>query len=213
LKSHGIAAHLIASDRGKNAITLLAKTMISITSSDSHQGKLFSFLYDMTSNTPERTIGTVTLIRSDDRQVTMEADYRYSIFTDDNERNIQDGTKAIEYLQSKSRQYGLKMEVMENTHPVFIPDDSPLVTQLMREYKKITGSETKSYTMSGGTYAKLLPNAVAYGPSIEGKTIFHEQGCPPDTGDFHQPDESVSIEELLKAMEIYCRTLPEISIK
>ena len=67
----------------------------------------------------------------------------------------------------------------------FIPADSELVSTLMAVYNELNGSDSKPLSMGGGTYAREMENAVAFGIVREGE----ESMC-------HMPDESISIEDV-----------------
>ena len=67
----------------------------------------------------------------------------------------------------------------------FIPADSELVSTLMSIYNELNHSDSKPLSMGGGTYARELENAVAFGIVREGE----ESQC-------HMPDESISIEDI-----------------
>ncbi len=67
----------------------------------------------------------------------------------------------------------------------FIAADSELVSTLMAVYNEAMGVESKPISMGGGTYARDMKNAVAFGIVREGE----ESQC-------HMPDESVSLEDL-----------------
>jgi len=64
--------------------------------------------------------------------------------------------------------------------------------------------------MSGGTYARKLPNAFAFGTGMplpkapDGLFL-------PGHGDYHQPDEGISILRMQKALTIYILSLLEIA--
>jgi succinyl-diaminopimelate desuccinylase len=82
-----------------------------------------------------------------------------------------------------------------------IPESDPYVTACLNVYKEFTGKvEVKSCINAGGTYARLLPCAVEIGTSLNGdKTSF---SLPNGHGQVHQPDEYISIDGLLNAIEI-----------
>lgn len=62
----------------------------------------------------------------------------------------------------------------------------PLVTTLLDIYQRHTGEkDVKPQALRGGTYARLFPRAVDFGPALPGE---------PYTG--HGPDESISLENL-----------------
>ena len=60
--------------------------------------------------------------------------------------------------------------------------------------------------MGGGTYARKLPKAVAFGPGIRGQ----KKPGPEGHGGGHQPDECVKLEILENALDIYTEALQKI---
>ena len=82
----------------------------------------------------------------------------------------------------------------------FIPADSELVSTLMRIYNTINGSDSKPLTMGGGTYARELPNAVAFGIVREGEPSL----C-------HMPDESVALDDLRFNTEVMATAIYELA--
>lgn len=78
-------------------------------------------------------------------------------------------------------------------HPLFFEPDHPLVSTLMDVYREKTGDmDAKPITIGGGTYARSLPNAVAFGALFPGAE---------DT--MHQKDEYISLEDLYKMTDIF----------
>ena len=67
----------------------------------------------------------------------------------------------------------------------------------MKVYRDVTGRDDAPFSMGGGTYARSMKNAVAFGPSLPGSK---SQGC-------HGPDERLYIEELYTAARIYAHTI------
>ena len=101
--------------------------------------------------------------------------------------------------------------VVTHTHdsaPNFVEKDSFFVQALMSAYNKVTGANAEPYVMGGGTYARKLPNAVAFGVSLP--YDFSELELPPGHGSVHCPDESYSFANLLKGLEIYILSLLEL---
>lgn len=87
--------------------------------------------------------------------------------------------------------------------PLYIPSDSEAVTFLTETYNEITQQHLAPYTIGGGTYAREIPHAVAFGAA-------RPDGLLPDKsghGGMHQPDESISINDLLDAAKIYAISL------
>ena len=75
---------------------------------------------------------------------------------------------------------------------LFIDKDSPLIKTLLDVYGKVTGNETYCLKTGGGTYAKELPGAVAFGPTFPGTQT-----------DLHNADENLPVKEFEKLFDIY----------
>lgn len=103
---------------------------------------------------------------------------------------------------------GFTVEKFTPGTPSYLMDPNTKEVQLLnRIANEITGSDSKPYTLSGGTYAHRLPNAYAFGMS---------GNCPPEDfpkgrGGAHGVDECVSLFRLKRAMRIYARTLLELN--
>ena len=124
-----------------------------------------------------RTTYSPDVIRFDETGVRFIADCRHP-FT----------AKAEDLLQKWDAAYGKAGFARTDTvikpgH--FIPADSELVSTLMDIYNELNGSNSKPLSMGGGTYAREMENAVAFGIVREGE----ESMC-------HMPDESISIEDI-----------------
>lgn len=74
---------------------------------------------------------------------------------------------------------------------------------------QVLGRNDKPFIMSGGTYARKLPNAVACGTGFPLPPLPEELFLP-GHGDYHQPDESIALERIRKGMIIYIMGLLEI---
>ncbi|WP_202710327.1 dipeptidase PepV [Sporosalibacterium faouarense] len=98
---------------------------------------------------------------------------------------------------------GTNIELEEGTDmkPIYVPKDHPLVSKLMKVYREVTGDEeTEPITIGGGTYARALDNAVAFGPLFPGQEELA-----------HQKDEYIEIESLIKNALIYAKALYELA--
>jgi acetylornithine deacetylase/succinyl-diaminopimelate desuccinylase-like protein len=70
--------------------------------------------------------------------------------------------------------------------PAIAATDGPLVPTLLDIYRKETGdSAAQPISIRGGTYARLFPGAVSFGPSLPGHAY---RG--------HAPDESIELDAL-----------------
>lgn len=96
---------------------------------------------------------------------------------------------------------GFSVTDITNSKPFYLPPDTPAVRLLTDIYNEVTGSDAKPYVMSGGTYARMMKNAVSYGieiPDIE---------LPDWVGGAHMKNEAIGIDHALAACEIFINTL------
>ncbi len=150
--------------------------------------------------------GTATRAEILNGALNICANYRYPIF-DGNA--LSDGSRLLDSLEALAGAHGFSMKVVKNSKPSYYEPDSPAVTTLTDAFNRITGLETRAYTMSGGSYARQLKNAIAFGMSMPGKSIYKEYEGDP-RGDYHQANESLNIREYLKAIEIYIQCILEL---
>ena len=75
---------------------------------------------------------------------------------------------------------------------LYIPESDKLIQALLDAYTQTTGNERKCLYCGGGTYARELPNAVAFGPTFEGLET-----------NIHNIDESFPVELFDKLPAIY----------
>ncbi|TGE36994.1 dipeptidase PepV [Desulfosporosinus fructosivorans] len=95
---------------------------------------------------------------------------------------------------AQSENFSLKIISQQDAHHV--PKDSALVQSLLKAYADVTGLEPFAFAIGGGTYAKALPQGVAFGPVFPGE---------PDG--IHCPDEYISIENLLITTKVYAQAI------
>lgn len=95
---------------------------------------------------------------------------------------------------AKSEKICLKILAHQEAHHV--PKDSPLVQSLLKAYADVTGLEPFAFAIGGGTYAKALPQGVAFGPVFPGE---------PEV--IHCPDEYISVENLLITTKVYAQAI------
>ena len=83
----------------------------------------------------------------------------------------------------------------------YVDPDSELVSTLLKAYQTVTGDvESKPITIGGGTYARMFPNAVAFGAMLPGRE---------DVA--HRVDEYMYLEDLYTAIEVYIQALLDLA--
>lgn len=85
---------------------------------------------------------------------------------------------------------------------LFINQDSDLIKILHGAYSTVTNNTDKPQAVGGGTYAKQMPNCVAFGPQF-----------PHEDNHIHEDNESIDIDSLLLATEIYARAIYDLVTK
>ena len=87
--------------------------------------------------------------------------------------------------------------------PLYHEIDEPLINTLIGIYRENTGDEKSiPIVTGGGTYARSIPNAVAFGPRF-----------PDEEEVMHQNDEYISINSLMKAARIYADAIYRLTIQ
>ena len=76
------------------------------------------------------------------------------------------------------------------------PKDSELITKLMKVYQEETGDMGEAISIGGGTYARAIGNAVAFGPNFLNR---------PDI--CHQPDEHIYLSDFILWIAIYAKAI------
>ena len=99
-------------------------------------------------------------------------------------------------IQAHLDGYGL-LESHELGKALYIDPQSDLVQSLHNAYVEFTGDHThQPQAIGGGTYAKSMPNCVAFGVEFPGTD-----------NKIHQNNEEIAIEDLLKATAIYAKAI------
>ncbi|EGO64620.1 dipeptidase PepV [Acetonema longum] len=110
------------------------------------------------------------------------------------------GEQLIEKLQSAANNLGIDLASFTFGKPLFFPKDHSLITTLQKVFTTVTGTTVDPIAIGGGTYAKHLPNTVAFGPQFPGQ---------PDL--CHQPDEYITLDDLVLCAKIYARAIYELA--
>ena len=92
-----------------------------------------------------------------------------------------------------------KVEVISDQPPLYVEKDHPLVKTLLSAYNEVTGENAEPITIGGGTYARVLPLGVAFGPCFPGSPA-----------GIHCPDEYIDLYDFERSIEIYYRALKEL---
>ena len=110
--------------------------------------------------------------------------------------------KIIGLYDAMVQKNGLRWEMAGSSEPHFVPEDSELVTKLLKVYRDVTGEkDAKSFTIGGGTYARHVGKKfVAFGPEF-GDTDYR----------MHNVDEFYPLDEFMKHCVICTMAMLELA--
>lgn len=132
------------------------------------------------------------LLELDSRSASLTLDIRYP---------ITQPIQAIEAALAKSAApFGVRARIVKNLPPLHVPQDSSLVVTLMDTYRELTGQDVQPVAIGGGTYARSMPNIVAFGPNFPG-----------DSEAAHQAGEYITYKTLLASAAIYRQALRRLA--
>ena len=131
------------------------------------------------------------ILNADDHSLSLVVNYRYPITF-----SFDDCGPAFRTLFENN---GFAV-TQEHDEKLYIPADSQLVKTLLKVYKDHTGIDGKPVCIGGGTYAKCLPNILAFGPIFPGDEVRE-----------HKPDEFIEIPKLMKNAQIIAAAMYEMA--
>ena len=131
------------------------------------------------------------VMTADEAGMSLTINYRYPVTFD-----YADCAPAFQRL-FEAHGFAVKQSHKEK---LYIPADSELVKILLKVYKDHTGIDGKPTCIGGGTYAKCLPNILAFGPIFPGDEVRE-----------HKPDEFMEIPKLMKNAQIIASAMYELA--
>lgn len=146
--------------------------------------------------------GELTLVHSvahlRDGLLHVSADCRYSVTCP--------GDWLEERLRSGWGRRGFEVTRLERENPYYISPEDPCVTALQALYHFVTGRDDPPYTMGGGTYSRVVPRAISFGPGMPG-AVRDLSFLPEGHGGGHGRDEAVAMEKVYTCSKIYVAAL------
>lgn len=201
----GISAHGATPELGLNAIGLLLRALDKLPLSaplserihflsesiglESDGSSLNIALSDEPSGKLTFNLGT---IQGDDSSFSIRTNYRYPVT-----KTYEDCAPAL----NQTFKDASFIQVKELHKPcLYLPEDSELVQTLLRVYAEQTGLPAIAKSIGGGTYAKAIPNVVAFGPIFPGDEVRE-----------HKPDEFIEVDKLMKNAQILAEALYQLA--
>ena len=143
------------------------------------------YLHDDVSGELSLNWGTM---EADEEKLNLVINYRYPVTF-----NYDDCAPAFNQLFTEA---GFTLDHEFHKEKLYIPEDSQLVTSLLNVYREQTGLDGAPKCIGGGTYAKAIPNILAFGPLFPG-----------DEKREHKPDEYITIDNLVKNAQIMANAM------
>jgi len=202
--AEGKGAHASTPDEGVNAVAELFKQLSEIPL-DGDSKALADFMAGITADNHGHGLGincrddisgeltsSCGLISLENGELSLTLDIRCPVTID-----MDSILPALRQTMAKG---GFEEESCHISKSIYTPPESPLVQALQRVYERETGEEATLLCIGGGTYAKTIPNCVAFGPIFPGEAMLD-----------HQPDEFISIENLVKSAKLYANAMLELA--
>lgn len=206
IKSVGVAAHGSLPKLGKNAIMQIFDFLGNLPLGDCDIAEFIKFmnvnagfdvygksfgvgLEDKESGKLSFNIGVVNM---DENKISMAFNLRYPVTF-----KMED---MMNPFNERIKGTGIKIENFEHQEPLFFPADHPLIKSLQKVYTEQTGKEATLLAIGGGTYAKEMPNIVAFGPIFPGQIDLD-----------HQSNEYIEVDSLVENAKIYAHAIYELA--
>lgn len=205
----GIPAHASSPQRGVNPITWLFRFLNRVIPEEDSLKRFVNFMDKVvgietdgsglnieTKNeeTGDLTLscGIVKIIEEKNSSIYVKFNIRYPVTTDEK--------KLDTILDKIGRENNVEFVKENHNAPLYFPKEHPLVEKLQKVFKDVTDRDDKPVALGGGTYAKLMPNTVAFGPNFK-----EFRGNP------HGFDEKMDIDMLKQGMLMYALGVLELA--
>lgn len=204
VRSQGIATHGSTPEKGVNAA---AELLACLVEADRGQGVLDPggtlallaeagrgvhgqglgiFERDDVSGVLSCNLGVLELQGS---EVVATFDIRYPV-------SLRSAESLVRRVSERVAAAGGRVAAATDDPPHYVPEESFIVRTLMEVYRSETGDDTPPLAIGGGTYARLVPGAVAFGP------VMPFSGVVP-----HEKDEHIELDHLRRLARLYAAAL------
>lgn len=197
----GIPAHASSPQRGINPITWLFRFLNGVIPEKDSLKRFVDFMDKVVGvetdgsglniraeneETGDLTLscGIVRIVEKKDSSIYVKFNVRYPVTTSENQLDTT--------LNKMGKDSGIEFVKENHNAPLYFSKEHPLVEKLQDVFKEVTGRNDEPVALGGGTYAKLMPNTVAFGPNFK-----EFKGNP------HGFDEKMDIDMLKQGMLMY----------
>ena len=181
----GLPKHAKDAAEGINAIVRLATVLQPL---QAHPALAFIAEAVGEDATGSRLFGDIAGLTLNSEKSEIRIDIRIPVLADKDQ--------LVAQLAEIAGRYQLDYEEFDYLAPLYVPKDSELVSTLMAIYQEKTGDTSPAMSSGGATFARTMPNCVAFGALFPGVEQTE-----------HQANERASLEDLYRAMDIYAETI------
>ena len=213
LTARGISRHSAFPEGGVNAIHELTAAALAtglLTESDARTLRFFTRVNDDYAGTAlsidssdevsgaTTCVGTMASLKEDGRAV-LHLNIRHCISAD--------ADQLLASIDRACRENGCVLESWHASAPNYFHRENPVVDAMTGVFNELTGAHAEPFVMGGGTYARKLPNALAFG--LGGLPRGETALFAPGHGGAHQVDEGLHLANLKRALLIFAMGLLE----
>jgi succinyl-diaminopimelate desuccinylase len=205
IKSYGLSAHGSTPDKGINAISQLISFICKLPLCVSEQTSYLNFLDEhigsetdgssfgvaMSDEVSGKLVFNLGTIDVSEEKGDIGINIRYPV--------TKTSSEVYDIIKEKISSSGIELLTGNGKDPLYVPADNFMIKVLQKVYENVTGQKAELISIGGGTYARAIKNAVAFGPLFPGKE---------ETA--HQKDEFIEIEDLLTSTKIYAEAIYEL---
>lgn len=132
------------------------------------------------------------LLSYDGQALQATLDCRYPVFFSD--------AQIVRFVKLRLSGVGFEVETGHGAQPHHVPASSFIVQTLLKVYGELSGREAKVIAIGGGTYARCMKQAVAFGPLFPGEEELA-----------HQAGENVDLAQLMLSVRIFAYAIAELA--
>lgn len=215
MEAAGLAAHAASPDKGVSAFNLLSGALLKSGLLDEGAQRAMRSVEEMSRDYFGETSG-IGCEDPDSGKTTMNLGVAYTkagrltLHVDCRLSVASDLTQTEKGFREKCAQRGFEIDTISLGKPFYIDKKDPRAVALMDVYSQVTGRNDEPYSMGGGTYSRVMPCAITYGPGLPEDLPEPPVKLPEGHGGGHQPDELNYLPNLFLALEVYAAALVEL---
>lgn len=205
IEAAGVSAHGASPELGINAIGLLLAALDQLPLAEPLAARIHFLSEKLGLETDGTRLGialsdepsgkltfNLGTIQGDETSFAIQINYRYPVT-----KTYEDCAPALNQTFAEA---GFTQTKETHKACLYLSEDSELVQTLLRVYADQTGLPAIPKSIGGGTYAKAIPNVVAFGPIFPGDEVRE-----------HKPNEFIEIDKLMKNAHLLAEALYQLA--